>query len=140
MNALFPNKFGKNLLSLSQHRIAATHSNLCIPARPIYHIRNIDGELKNRIKKERNFVIFLKKSNPNIPDLLCLHPSMISVTSNTCDGKMRGYILKFLPNRGIWMIKHDGTSFNLISEARKLCSNSCCTVGKLNLSSFSTNN
>lgn len=30
-----------------------------------------------------------------------LHPSMTSVTSSTCDGKMRGYILKSLPNRGI---------------------------------------
>lgn len=82
---------------------------------------------------------YSSKQNFNF-SMLRLHPSMTSVTSSTCDGKIRGYILKFLPNRGIWMIKHDGTSFNLMSDARKLCSNSCWTVGNESRSSFSTNN
>lgn len=77
------------------------HSILCILIRLACHKHNIDAELKSIFNKLKPIAKRLEIIVMGYGLWANIHPSMMSVTSNTCDGKIRGYILKFLPKRGI---------------------------------------
>lgn len=94
---------------LSEHLPEEYQSIRDIRTQPICRTLNTDVGLHKNVKYIRLTTTTLKK-------IINVQSSITSVTSNTWEGIMRGYILKFFPNLGICIIRQGGTSLSLIPD------------------------